>query len=1234
MRRNSSLFLLFKKNKQVFHLYSVLFIFIFLFTNFTPASFVYAQDTFSNKDGSVAALPPPGARISHNRFYAPAAIRGLTIYPYEPFRFDFLIDVAEDHFSDEGLQEKSMQLVKYFLAALTVPSKQQWVNLSPHEKNRIIPESLAQTSLGIDLLSQDYILKQLTASLMYPEQEPGKQFWEKIYSKVSEKYGSLDIPLETFHKVWIVPDKAVVFRNNNHVFIVESHLRVMLEQDYISLRAANDPAGSGESLKATSVEESALTTQMMKEIILPEIENEINQGEWFAPLRQIYNSVILAAWYKNNLRQSLFAQIIADQNKTGGSDRSDPEVVQQIYEQYMSAFQKGVFDYIKEDYDIAQKEIVPRHYFSGGVTLLDVIPKEWDGPIKSLPSQRRAAVEASQKGIQGVNVEVVMDMASEIDTISQSLQEITQKPIHPSGDQAAQTIVEEVNELIDRSKELGIDINALPPLASAHAGIVFNDKGFFLSLNGESPQFYPLDLTTASMDSIQSQITIAVKNLAAERKAKIVSAGIVNLDPERVSTLGSYLWMDLDINWFNLAAEKIDGFSEMEDSAKAMVAAQISASSYKREGSFEDYKVQIDPETNLVQEDPLLSLQKYKDIVSPEEWEEFQYWVSKIKDKVTMVFLNSTAQGGGVALMRHSNLRILHENGVDARWFVMGQAQQTKEKSFFDVTKQSFHNTFQGRASKRIEEGDKEILEEGWKQQLPKFEKIFKTAKDTVVVIVDDYQPSGMIEGIEKLGDKYNKKIEFLYRSHIHFEADMSEGTDARTNWDFLWNKIRSHVKIAIIHPTDPIEESVPPNVAEEVATVVMNPSTDVIDGLNKLLPADILLDYLLRFNEFLPMQNKDILAFLQKEPDKIKEWFGKREIHIQSDLLTVLDLKRPYVIQVARFDPSKNIAGALEAFSLFRQELKEKGVPAEKMPQLVLTGHGAIDDPDGMKYLIDTIDRAHNLYPEIAKDIKVARLPHNDQVLNALLRYSFAALQLSVAEGYEIKVSEALQKGIPTIAYNVGGIGRQIIDGVTGYLINPSKEALTKLPRSLAEPLIEAKEELAEQMPALTEVADHLCDLFTQKSLYDQMQNAAYQQVKRDKFSFTHTTRWVALSAVANMISPEELVANQVFREPIDVFLDRMKVSLDGPEAVQSRMVRDNLAREREDVVLSTQEPDAQDLGGIDMNEKYIEFIVKKNDAGIPLPLNLQPNEFYSVDGINPIILNISPVSVSRYLE
>ncbi len=111
------------------------------------------------------------------------------------------------------------------------------INLSPYESDRVIPENFGDTEMGRDLLAQDYMLKQLSASLMFPEEELGEEFWSRVHEKAYAKFGTTDIPMNTFNKIWIVPEKSVVYEQEGgaSAFVVEKHLKVMLEEDYVAL---------------------------------------------------------------------------------------------------------------------------------------------------------------------------------------------------------------------------------------------------------------------------------------------------------------------------------------------------------------------------------------------------------------------------------------------------------------------------------------------------------------------------------------------------------------------------------------------------------------------------------------------------------------------------------------------------------------------------------------------------------------------------------------------------------------------------------------------------------------------------------------------------------------------------------------------------------------------------------------------------------------------------------------
>lgn len=113
---------------------------------FSPISPAFGQ--------TALPLPAPGTGISLSSAYRPTIMTGIRIYPNNPLKFDFIIDPGDDKFQAQELKSQADKLIKYFLAALTIPEDQMWVNLSPYEKDRIIPEKFGQTEMGRDLLGR------------------------------------------------------------------------------------------------------------------------------------------------------------------------------------------------------------------------------------------------------------------------------------------------------------------------------------------------------------------------------------------------------------------------------------------------------------------------------------------------------------------------------------------------------------------------------------------------------------------------------------------------------------------------------------------------------------------------------------------------------------------------------------------------------------------------------------------------------------------------------------------------------------------------------------------------------------------------------------------------------------------------------------------------------------------------------------------------------------------------
>lgn len=319
------------------------------------------------------------ARVNLSSVFAPAVLRGIRVDPQNPFYFEFILDHGQSNLEGEALKAEGTKLVKYFLASLTLPENDLWVNLSPYEKDRIIPDAFGQTEMGRQLLFEDYLLKQLSASLLHPDEETGKNFWNKVRKIAAQKLGVTDVSQQALSRIWIMPQKAVVYQDKATAFIGETHLKVLMQEDYEVL-AKNIPSQGGEANVAisnglprptgTRNKISSISSSVFRDEVLPIIEKEVNEGKNFASLRQVYHSLILASWYKRILKESILSQVYVDQKKVAGIESDDQDAKQRIYEEYLETFKKGVYNLIREEEDEKTGELIPRKYFSGGVTLL------------------------------------------------------------------------------------------------------------------------------------------------------------------------------------------------------------------------------------------------------------------------------------------------------------------------------------------------------------------------------------------------------------------------------------------------------------------------------------------------------------------------------------------------------------------------------------------------------------------------------------------------------------------------------------------------------------------------------------------------------------------------------------------------------------------------------------------------------------------------------------------------
>ena len=154
------------------------------------------------------------------------------------------------------------------------------------------------------------------------------------------------------------------------------------------------------------------------------------------------------------------------------------------------------------------------------------------------------------------------------------------------------------------------------------------------------------------------------------------------------------------------------------------------------------------------------------------------------------------------------------------------------------------------------------------------------------------------------------------------------------------------------------------------------------------------------------------------------------------------IDLDRPLVCQVSRFDPWKDPLGVIAAYRLLKAEVPDL--------QLALVGSMALDDPEGWD-VYHRIQDAARSDPEIHVFTNVTGVGNIE--VNAFRRLADVIIQKSIREGFGLVVSESLWKGTPVVAGRAGGIPLQLSDGAGGFLVDSVEECAARALELLRNP-------------------------------------------------------------------------------------------------------------------------------------------------------------------------------------
>ncbi|HZB82028.1 MAG TPA: glycosyltransferase [Rubrobacteraceae bacterium] len=265
-------------------------------------------------------------------------------------------------------------------------------------------------------------------------------------------------------------------------------------------------------------------------------------------------------------------------------------------------------------------------------------------------------------------------------------------------------------------------------------------------------------------------------------------------------------------------------------------------------------------------------------------------------------------------------------------------------------------------------------------------------------------------QSAEALEDEWD--IIFVHDPQPALLKHFSGGLSPETKW--IW---RCHIDTST--PNRQVLDYLSPYIEEYDAQVYT---------MKEYTPPDLNLEGLVLIPPAIDPLSPKNMALLVDDARYITNQFG-------------IDEKRPFILQVSRFDPWKDPLGVIDVYRLVKEEIPEV--------QLVLVGSMAHDDPEGWDYWYKTVN-----YAADDRDIYLfSNLTNVGSIeVNAFQSLANVVIQKSIREGFGLVVTEALWKARPLVASRVGGIPMQV-EGGGGILIDSVPDAAAACVKLLQDP-------------------------------------------------------------------------------------------------------------------------------------------------------------------------------------
>lgn len=396
------------------------------------------------------------------------------------------------------------------------------------------------------------------------------------------------------------------------------------------------------------------------------------------------------------------------------------------------------------------------------------------------------------------------------------------------------------------------------------------------------------------------------------------------------------------------------------------------------------------------------------------DWERLQRGQGRLSQLLAgqaLFNVSSRVRAGGLSALIRSHVAYARGAGIDAHWHVIDRSPE-----FLALAKR-IHNKLHGLPDGGpFGEEARFLYEDGMEQAA---RDLVERIRHGDVVILNDPQTAGLVGVARRAGARV------IWRCHVGLDTPNQAAREAWSFLDpyvaeadayvfsrgrFLWENLdpsRSFTIPPVINPVAPKNQELSqPTVSGILATIGIQP-----DG---------------RTRSFVRLDGS---------PGRVD-----RPVALAGG--PPLAPETPVVLQISAWNHLKDPAGVVRMFA----EL----VAPRSQAHLIVAGpavEGVPQETEAEAVYGETVATLHDLAPEVRARVHVVAIPNDDPeegdaIVNALQRRATVVVQRSHGEGFGLAVMEAMWKSRPVVCSRVGGLQEQVVDGESGFLIEPEDSA------------------------------------------------------------------------------------------------------------------------------------------------------------------------------------------------